>query len=728
MLVKSVKAQNFRLSSVCSSGIEAGYTGVMASFRHWVDWRTFANRELTARALGAFRYWGDRESERWRRWRDEGLRRATVWGDDRQLRCSVRADRRFGAIANRNRPRSAYFRAWLTAWISSVGYWCATSASHLWFSIVASSALTVVALARFTFASFIYIVRVVCALLLFVARRLSEVWDLTRCSILGAFWRRRRRPQVIKHVFVLMMENRSFDHMLGFADLQGTDAVTGEPTRVDDLVGKQHFNTHPEDPMTQVFARNPAETQFRAPFPCPGHEFRDTLMQLCGHHAEYPDPKTGKYPSINNSGFVASYHAIGAPDPVKIMGCFSPEQVPVLTTLAREFAVCDRWFSSMPGPTWPNRFFIHAASSGGLDDTPTHFEIAAATMLDGYHFQRGTIFDRLDERCMDWLVFMGDQMPQVFAIGGMSAARLQGHFVDFDNFEQFVNSPDFSTPYIFIEPNYGNVLPTTRGDFTGGNSQHPLDDIVPGELLIKKVYETIRNSPHWNESVLLVTYDEHGGFFDHVTPPATVHPGDKIGDPDNNKNNFDFTQLGVRVPAVVISPYIARGTIDHTVYDHASLLATVEKLFGLKPLTRRDRLANQFTHLFSLTAPRTDAPTILPDPAVSTAERPAIAPAGPATPGADGMCEATPPDSEAIDATIRGFLNFSFLLDYKLAPTPARKAIARRFLTIKTRPEALKYMREVGARTHTRKRSWKRRKVATITRAKSTDIPNDGVS
>ena len=158
------------------------------------------------------------------------------------------------------------------------------------------------------------------------------------------------------------------------------------------------------------------------------------------------------------------------------------------------------------------------------------------------------------------------------------------------------------------------MLPTTPGDFTCGNSQHPLDDVTRGEKFIKSVYETIRSSPHWNSSLLVVTYDEHGGFYDHVSPPPTVSPGDRITDSSSNHHNFDFTQLGIRVPAVVVSPLIPRRTIDHTVYDHSSLLATVEATFGLKPLTNRDSQANAFNRLLSLTAARTDAPVALPDP------------------------------------------------------------------------------------------------------------------
>ena len=154
---------------------------------------------------------------------------------------------------------------------------------------------------------------------------------------------------------------------------QAPTRETGQPTRADDLVNNPHFNVDPADPVTQVLAATPAELKIYPPDPDPGHEFKNALMQLCGVNATYPDPNTKKYPAIDNSGFIASYRASGAPNPAKIMKCFSPEQVPVLTTLAREFAVCDRWFASIPGPTWPNRFFIHAASSGGLDDSPSSF-------------------------------------------------------------------------------------------------------------------------------------------------------------------------------------------------------------------------------------------------------------------------------------------------------------------------------------------------------------------
>jgi phospholipase C len=285
---------------------------------------------------------------------------------------------------------------------------------------------------------------------------------------------------------------------------------------------------------------------------------------------------------------------------------------------------------------------------------------------------------------------MGDQFPQVFAISGMHTRRAEGRFHDLDDFAAAVNDPGFSAAYIFIEPNYGNVLPTTPGDFTGGNSQHPLDDITHGEALIKQVYETIRNSPHWNESLLLVIYDEHGGFFDHVKPPPAVSPGDRISDETNRQHGFDFTQLGVRVPAVAISPLIPAGTIDHTTYDHSSLLATVEALFGLAPLTDRDRQASTLVHLLSERTPRIDAPTSLPEPADSGLPRAAA--------GAGAEAE---PDGRPIEPVLRSFLHVALLRDYRHSSWMERPAVLQRFFQIATRQQALGYLREVAQRVKT---------------------------
>lgn len=334
---------------------------------------------------------------------------------------------------------------------------------------------------------------------------------------------------------------------------------------------------------------------------------------------------------------------------------------------------------------------------GIFDDSPSSFEAASSSFLNGYRFENGTIYDRLEDACFDWDVFMGDEFPQVFAISGMTDRRLESHFEGFDEFADTVNDPDFSTPYIFIEPNYGNVLPTTPDDFTCGNSQHPLDDITRCEGLIKQVYETIRNSPHWNDSLLLVTYDEQGGFFDHVNPPPTVSPGDTISDENNNHHNFDFKQLGVRVPAVVISPLIPARLIDHTTYDHTSLLATVENLFGFQPLTNRDAQANTLNHLLSLTVPRTDAPASLPNPANSGFRCEDDAPSGTGS-TSSSLTAAGAAEDESITTIQRAFLHVVFLRDYHRTNFLRKAAAIRRFQKIRTRSDARQYMESVRRR------------------------------
>jgi phospholipase C len=150
---------------------------------------------------------------------------------------------------------------------------------------------------------------------------------------------------------------------------------------------------------------------------------------------------------------------------------------------------------------------------------------------------------------------------------------------------------------------------------------HPLDDVRKGEQLVKQVYETIRGVPAvWANSVLLITFDEHGGFYDHVSPQPATPPGDDPINAAPGQQPFDFDQLGIRVPAIVVSPLIEKGVIDHTVYDHTSALATLERLFNMSPLTQRDAAAKDFSHLFTLTTPRSDTPAMLTDPAIAPAE------------------------------------------------------------------------------------------------------------
>jgi phospholipase C len=369
--------------------------------------------------------------------------------------------------------------------------------------------------------------------------------------------------------------------------------------------------------MASVAVSSPADFQLEGVDKDPGHEFENTLVALCGAGATYT-PVLGGYPAIDNSGFIQNHLDNGSSTPERIMRCYDPAQLPVLNALAREFAVCDQWFSSLPGPTWPNRFFLLAATSGGLDGSPSNLDVVTSTGVEGYRFQNGNVFDLLDANCIPWCIYEGDDFPVSFAMKGMNLNALQGRFKGFDGFASDVSKPTFGEKFVFIEPKYGahGFDITGPGDFACGNSMHPLDDVVRGERLIKQVYEAIRNSPHWEHSMLIVTFDEHGGFYDHVAPGPAVPPGD-LETAGYVQHGFKFDRLGVRVPALVISPYTQRGVIDHTVYDHTSMLKTVELLFGMGNLTNRDQAAEDVLRLLPLTAPRTDTPTVLPPVAVN---------------------------------------------------------------------------------------------------------------
>jgi phospholipase C len=292
------------------------------------------------------------------------------------------------------------------------------------------------------------------------------------------------------------------------------------------------------------------------------------------------------------------------------MQCFDPPSLPVLNKLANEFAICDHWFASHPGPTWPNRFFVHAASASGQVDSPPDLNIAEAVVgINPYTFHNGTIYDRLAEKGLQHRIYSGNDCPQVRGIRGNHVDIQRAHL---SALQSDLQDPHFGISYIFVEPDNGQPdVFTFHCNSVKKNDMHPPSDVRDGEALIKQVYETIRNSPVWNQSVFVVIFDEHGGFFDHVPPPRGYPLGDGSVD---NSHHFQFDQLGVRVPAVIASPWIPRNVIDHIKYDHTSVLSSVVRLFGLASLTQRDRAANQFLDMFSMITARTDTPVTLPSP------------------------------------------------------------------------------------------------------------------
>lgn len=476
----------------------------------------------------------------------------------------------------------------------------------------------------------------------------------------------------IEHVYVLMLENRAFDHMLGFSGITGADGVTGAATAVDGLTGSESnlFNGVTYPVIRGADKVMPVD---------PPHEFPDVLEQLCGPGAVYP--AGGAYPSIDNSGFVASYASGSGKEPGAVMKCYTPDQLPVLNALAREFVVCDNWHASMPGPTWPNRIFVHAASSAGLDHSPSAAEIVNWEVLEGIDLPNGHIFDRLSNAGIRRRLYAGDDFPTVAALKGI-------HLDDIRQYSQFASDlqqAGYADRYIFIEPAY-DVL----NQYRNGNSQHPLGDVTRGEALIKSTYEAIRNSPAWNTCLLIVTWDEHGGFFDHAAPPAAIAPGDTAPANRHNQYGFTFQQYGPRVPAIVISPLIAKNLVDHRLYDHSSIPATVESLFGLAALTARDRAANHLDDLITLTAPRTDTPVSLPETAV-----PVLAPLT-----AEAARTVDAPDAAASAETVNQgnlpvVVHSAMRQDMQLSPPEARADIIARVAGMQTRADAQAYLKDV---------------------------------
>ena len=377
-------------------------------------------------------------------------------------------------------------------------------------------------------------------------------------------------PQTIQHVVVLMLENRSFDHMVGF--------MKSATYQIDGLTGNEWNPPDPAhiDPAQQV--KVTSDAGFILSYD-PGHAYGDVNIQL------FDNPNGPPASSIPNGGFILSYSQQPHVTPSiagTIMKCMSPTTVPILTTLASEFALCDAWYSSVPAQTWPNRFFTHAATSKGYLDN-NQFR----------NYDMATIFENLAAAGFTWRDYYHD-FSQTWALQRLQTSANRANFYSFGQFKD--DAKNGSLPnYSFIEPKYFSL-------FGEANDQHPPHDIRAGEALIADVYNQLRNSPVWEQTLLLIVYDEYGGTYDHVTPPAATPP-------DSFTSQFAFDRYGVRVPAVLVSPYIPKGAIDHRTFDHTSIAATLKQIFGLPAfLTHRDASAQTFQAIASLDAPRTDIP------------------------------------------------------------------------------------------------------------------------
>ena len=304
-----------------------------------------------------------------------------------------------------------------------------------------------------------------------------------------------------------------------------------------------------------------------------------------------------------------------------VMSMFKPENIPIITTLAKEYAIMDRFFCSHPGPTWPNRMYTIAGTSAGSTSTGTWYKDQKGAL-----FPQETIFDQIAAAGGTWRNYYNDTPWEMFMAG---IADHPENLASMDKF--WTDAREGSLPsYAWINPRSG--INVTSG--VGSNDQHPDHDVAAGERYIKDIYEALRASPQWNETLLIVTYDEHGGFYDHVVPPSTGVPPPSLDEVSYPDRGFHFDRLGIRIPTLLISPWISQGTVisappepqkptASSEYDLTSIMATARMLLGVDTelkhqnrsvnLTARDGWSATFEHVFTeRDAPRTDCPAHLP--------------------------------------------------------------------------------------------------------------------
>ena len=411
----------------------------------------------------------------------------------------------------------------------------------------------------------------------------------------------------IKHIVFLMQENRSFDHMLGFLR-----RVEGR-LDIDGLTGTES-NTLTSAGNVSVPVARLSSTRF--PF-SPDHRRAAVTRQIAD----------GKM-----TGFVNSFHEHHPEaDPQLVMGFYDEEQVAAFAQLAALFTVCNRWFASHSGPTFPNRFCAVAGRTPITDN----FDVDDPQL--GY-VKLKTMFDFLSDANLSWRYFEHDigflRMFDRFRID-------DEHVVPFDDerdgFEALVSTGEL--PQVtFIDPNFTDIPPLTEA-----NDDLAPADVRSGQQLVARIFNALRSKRAvWRGTLFVVTYDEHGGFFDHVPPPGTPEFAKRFPDlavmeippvfmPDGkNPHPQAPRSLGVRVPALVISPWVPTRSVSSLVFDHTSMIRTVFEVFGngVVPaeLGPRAQQANHLGPLLTLEEPRLDVPEIAPGSLGVPLSRPASSP------------------------------------------------------------------------------------------------------
>lgn len=391
--------------------------------------------------------------------------------------------------------------------------------------------------------------------------------------------------QQLRHVVVLMMENRSFDHMLG--------ALMAVNPSIDGLQGSE---TNPDTTGVPVTVSPKAEYQSQLD-PDPDHHFPAVDLQIFGGVTAGQNPNR----TATMDGFVKSY--FNQQHNVKhsrlIMNYFTPDKLPVLTKLAMEYAVFNRWFSSIPGPTLCNRAFAHYGTSFGQVSMDVFY----------WNKQYKSIYERLNESGHSTRLYYFDEASSSLEVVNLlkNQPALFGTYPDFIQACEQNRLPE----YCFVEPNYtDHDSPDGVGELIASD-QHPDHDVRAGEQFIASVYSAIRNNPKlWPNTALLIVYDEHGGIYDHVPPPSCTPDSPFVAQPSatGTPDPFYFDRLGVRVPAILVSPWVSRGRVINEPFEHASIPGTItDYLVGDYPeRSKRELAANTFLGYLDQPAMRPD--------------------------------------------------------------------------------------------------------------------------
>ena len=364
----------------------------------------------------------------------------------------------------------------------------------------------------------------------------------------------------ITHVILLMLENRSFDHVLGclrqkYPTLDGIDPAA--PARKNAYQGVDHI-------------QSPGAARYLN-FD-PRHEYEHVMVQLSNGNGGFVQDFSQSYPKAASTDLdeVMKYHDLGT--------------LPALHALAQNFTVCDHWYSSVPGPTWCNRLFALSGTSLG------RVAMAEGIMnLNLHWYDQPTIFDRLNEQQISWKIYAGDAPLSLLFVHQwepQNAARyrvMTEFYRDVASFKKTGDPAKQTLPlFTFIEPSYCQP---------GANDAHPPHDILAADALVANVYNAVRaNNDLWEQTLLVVAFDEHGGFYDHLTPPATVPP-------DIHQEEYSFTQFGVRVPVILVSPWVKDAVFPDPM-DHTSLLKYLTAKWSLGSLGYRTQVAGTFGAAF----------------------------------------------------------------------------------------------------------------------------------